>query len=451
MQLGSNQSNPDIFVSYSSEDRSIVLPVIDSLCARGIRIWIDRYQIPGGAEYTQEIPHAIGQVKGVLLFASPNAFTSRNVRRELDIAWKKEKRVIPVFLTQIGVPESFEWYLESVQHILLHDVPPEQWPDLISEPLAKWGINISDPAEAASSVQEPSASMRLGPKSGPEPMAVGALIPYLVDRIQQERQLRQALTKHFQQTVRRPLIIVAHGLLEQAMYEYVQRIERDSLPKALKHVGYSDHIKWLNLPWTPEDWQSHPARTIKRLQEDIEAALELPPNSWPEGLVETIANFRSVFVLCYRITSQRWDETHLATLKAYVQTWGCLPELTPGYPLIVFFTFQQQVAPPRLLNRLNRWRRQPVSLHSQMCTLAELDGPDLGVAVLPELSNVVFSDIEHWILNEVRPPDPVRMIRMVREVLDDPDLIAGTGVPMSQLIDRLYVLVENTAREQMKL
>jgi hypothetical protein len=449
LQLGSNQSNPDIFVSYSSEDRSIVLPVVDSLCARGIRIWIDRYQIPGGAEYTQEIPHAIGQVKGVLLFASPHAFTSRNVRRELDIAWKKGKRVIPVFLTLIDVPESFEWYLESVQHIPLHDAPPEQWPDLISEPLTKWGIHISQPAEQASSIQELQANVRLEPKTVSEPMAVGPLIPYLIDRIQQERELRQALTRHSQRTVRRPLIIVAHGLLEQAMYEYVQRIERDSLPKALKHVGYSDHIKWINLPWTPEDWQTHPDRTIKRLQEDTEAALELRPNSWTEGLIETITNFRSVVVLCYRVTSQGWNETHLATLKAYVQTWGCLPELTPGYPLIVFFTFQQQASPPHLLDRLNRWRRQPPSLYSQLCTLAELDGADMGVAVLPELGNVVFSDIEYWILNDVRPPDPVRMIHMVREVLNDPELIAGRGVPMRRLIDRLYVLVENTAQEQM--
>lgn len=448
MQLGSTQPSPEIFVSYASKDRSIVLPIVDVLCARGIRIWIDRYQIPGGAEYTQEIPQAIGKVKGVLLFASQHAFTSRNVHRELAIAWKKEKRVIPLFLDCISVPESFEWYLESVQQIQLHEAPRENWPDLISEPLAKWGIHCSEATEPEGFTPEQPFSARVGHNAGADRMAVGPLIPYLVNRIQQERQLRDALTRHSQSTVRRPLVIIAYGQVDQAIYEYVQRIERDSLPKALKHVGYSDSIKWFNLPWTQDDWQSDPTGTIKRLQGDIEAALELRPSSWPDGLVESLANFRSVVVLCYRISSQRWNETHLATLKAFAQTFGCLPELTPGYPLIVVFTFQQQASPPHLFHRMNRWRRQPLSLHGQLSTLVELDGRNLNTAVLQELGNVVFADIEHWILNEVRPPDPVRMIRQVREVLNDPDLFIGPGVPMSRLIDRLYVLMEKTAWEQ---
>jgi hypothetical protein len=439
------QEKVEVFVSYSSEDRPRVLPLVDSLIARGVRVWIDRYKIPGGAEYTQEIPAAIGLAKVVVLFASGHAFSSRNVRRELDLAWKKEKPILPMFLDKIKVPVEFEWYLEAVQFVTLYESVPDEWADELYSPLARFGIG------QAASPPAPRSAIAVTAIPAPQPgmMAIGPLTPYLVDRIQQERHLRQALTRHSQNAARRPLILVAHGRLEQAIHEYVQRVQGDSLPKALKFAGYFDHLKWLNLPWTKENWENDPTGAIHSFEDDIEAELQLRPNSWPGALVEAVINLRSTVVLCYRAVCQRWTDAHLRTLQAYAQTWACLPELAPGYPLIVLFVLQYQAQAPSLFDRISRWQRHRTGPQRQIQTLATLDGPDLAVSILPELGNVVFADIEHWILNEVRPPDPVRMIRAVREILKDPELIAGQGLPMSRLVDRLYAIVDSTAKEQL--
>jgi hypothetical protein len=50
---------PYVFVSYASPDRERVLPLVDRLEAAGVRTWIDRDGIHGGANYALEITEAI--------------------------------------------------------------------------------------------------------------------------------------------------------------------------------------------------------------------------------------------------------------------------------------------------------------------------------------------------------------------------------------------------------
>jgi hypothetical protein len=304
------------------------------------------------------------------------------------------------------------------------------------------------------------AEMREGPRSKlpadsarsvhSSRMAVGLLTPYLVNRIQQERELRDALVHHSQVSPRRPLLLIGLGTEEQAIHAYIERVERDSLPKALKQVGYCDHLTWVNLPWTRDDWQNDAAGTIRYLQEDIEARLELRPRSWPEGLVVAVNSRRSVVTFCYRLQWQGWNETHLSTLRAWAQRWACLPALPPGQPIVVFFMIRYQPERRWFLSRLAA-RSTTSTIHERLRQLRGLESTNLVICVLSELGNVLFDDIEHWILTEVRPPDPVRMIREMRRSLDDPDLLVGSGIPMGRLVDRLSDLLEQTAEEQYAL
>jgi len=80
-----------VFISYASRDRGRVLPIVDQIQSHGVDAWIDRNRIPGGADYTQEIPGAIGHSACVVACLSVNAFESPNVNKELFLAWKKEK------------------------------------------------------------------------------------------------------------------------------------------------------------------------------------------------------------------------------------------------------------------------------------------------------------------------------------------------------------------------
>ncbi len=50
---------PYVFISYASADRERVLPIVDRLEQAGVKTWIDREGIHGGANYALEIAEAI--------------------------------------------------------------------------------------------------------------------------------------------------------------------------------------------------------------------------------------------------------------------------------------------------------------------------------------------------------------------------------------------------------
>ena len=90
--------HPHVFVSYASDDRLRVAPVAAALDRAGVRVWIDRSDIPGGANYGPEIVTAIEASAAMALCCSAAAFASRNVRQEIALAWKFERPILPLLL-----------------------------------------------------------------------------------------------------------------------------------------------------------------------------------------------------------------------------------------------------------------------------------------------------------------------------------------------------------------
>ena len=76
----------EVFISYASEDRDRVLDIVKRLQTRSIDVWIDRYKIPGGSEWSSEIVRGIKSCTVLLLVTSRHALESKNVRKEIDLA-----------------------------------------------------------------------------------------------------------------------------------------------------------------------------------------------------------------------------------------------------------------------------------------------------------------------------------------------------------------------------
>ena len=93
----------DIFISYSREDQSQVIPVVEQLRKRGFKVWIDTEGIQGAKLWSQEIVTAIESSKVLILFASSKAFLSKNVTKEVALASESEKHILPVFLDNAQV------------------------------------------------------------------------------------------------------------------------------------------------------------------------------------------------------------------------------------------------------------------------------------------------------------------------------------------------------------
>jgi hypothetical protein len=432
-----------LFVSYASRDQDRVLPVVDRLNRLGIRFWIDRYQIQGGADYSQEVPRAIGKAHGVIVFLSTHAFASKNVKKELNIAWKKDKPVLPLLLEKVEIPDDFLYNLEAVQSIAMFGEGEARWLQAVQQALQSWKIDCDiDPWE-----ENGGTTLVREVQSRNVQMAASPLVPYLVDRIQQERELHASLAEHCREHSRRPIVFLVYGRADQAIHEYLERLEKISLPKALRRLDYADVVKWINLPWGhAPDWYDEIERTLRSLCEDVEVRLELKPGAWPNGLVQFAANLRATLVFCYRLRWESWGNAHLETLRAWALDWGGLPNLPSGHPLVIFFTIEYASAKPNLFQRMLRKQTTEHPIREQLSRLLQVNGHGLTVTLLAELGNVTLQDVEDWILNEVRPPNPAGMIRLAHQALEDPDLLTQGGVPMGRLAQHLARLIEQAGR-----
>ena len=87
--------NFDIFISYSSKDKSVAERLITHIESKGYTCWIAPRNIEGGAEYSEVIEQAILNCKIFLLVFSEHSDKSPWVKSELNIAFSENRYIIP--------------------------------------------------------------------------------------------------------------------------------------------------------------------------------------------------------------------------------------------------------------------------------------------------------------------------------------------------------------------
>ena len=91
---------PFVFISYAHKDTDIVLPVIQGLQNRGVRVWYD-----GGLELTDQwlkrIADRLEKCSCVLAFASRNFSESDNCYKEVHFAVEEKKGIAVVYLDPV--------------------------------------------------------------------------------------------------------------------------------------------------------------------------------------------------------------------------------------------------------------------------------------------------------------------------------------------------------------
>lgn len=105
----------DVFISYSTLDSNIALNIRKVLENDGIVCWMAPRDIPGGSNYTREIPQAIRNCKVFLLVLSKNAQASQWVLRELDAAANQRRYLLPVMIDKEPLRDEFDFLLSGAQ------------------------------------------------------------------------------------------------------------------------------------------------------------------------------------------------------------------------------------------------------------------------------------------------------------------------------------------------
>src|SRR5438067_2169957 len=133
-------SEPYVFLSYTTPDRTRVLALADDLEATGIRVWVDRRDLVGGSSWDASIVDAIARCTLFALTCSARSLASPNVQQEVRLAWEEQKPVLPLLLESVTIPRELRYPLAGRQWVELLDRAEDAWLPDVLRALAGFGV-----------------------------------------------------------------------------------------------------------------------------------------------------------------------------------------------------------------------------------------------------------------------------------------------------------------------
>ena len=110
-------TEPYIFVSYSHRDTMQVCRVMKIIEREKFRFWYDD-TMEIGEDFREELRTRIENCSAFLLFISENSMGSKYCGMEIITAFKFNKKIYPVYLTDdVVIPAPLKMILENVQHV----------------------------------------------------------------------------------------------------------------------------------------------------------------------------------------------------------------------------------------------------------------------------------------------------------------------------------------------
>lgn len=107
----------DVFISYRRKDSEFVSQLYQELTNRGVSAWFDKENIEVADHWRTSIAEGIRGCKVFVLVLSPDAIVSVNIRKEVDLAEKHSKPIVPLMWRQTDIPVAFEYALAGIQWI----------------------------------------------------------------------------------------------------------------------------------------------------------------------------------------------------------------------------------------------------------------------------------------------------------------------------------------------
>ena len=121
----------EVFISYSTKDTVSAETVRDVLETNGLSCWMAPRDIPGGSNYTKEIPIAIRACTVFVLILSEHAQSSHWVLKELDSAVNAGKVILPFMLEDCILNDEFNFLLTGAQRYAAYQKKAEALETLI--------------------------------------------------------------------------------------------------------------------------------------------------------------------------------------------------------------------------------------------------------------------------------------------------------------------------------
>ena len=113
----------EIFISYSRQNNNFVDKLVAELEKLGLSVWVDREDIRGGTAWRAAISSAIRACDIFIIVLSEQSALSNNVTKELALADKHKKTIIPICYQSCEIPPNMEYQLAGLQIIDFAEQP----------------------------------------------------------------------------------------------------------------------------------------------------------------------------------------------------------------------------------------------------------------------------------------------------------------------------------------
>lgn len=159
----------EVFISYSTIDGPSAETVRNVLEKNGLSCWMAPRDIPGGSNYTKEIPIAIRNCKVFVLILSENAQNSHWVLKELDSAVNCGKVILPFMLEDCILNDEFNFLLTGAQRYSAYQKKAEAMETLINR--IRGILDVPAAASDGSHAVSEAEGHSPAPKAKPAPKA----------------------------------------------------------------------------------------------------------------------------------------------------------------------------------------------------------------------------------------------------------------------------------------
>ncbi len=96
-------SSPQIFISYSKGDADWARSFADALKQRGVRVWLDQFQIAAGESVRDAIEEGLRESDVFVALIDPESSLKPNLFFELGAAIGMGKRVVPIVPRELDI------------------------------------------------------------------------------------------------------------------------------------------------------------------------------------------------------------------------------------------------------------------------------------------------------------------------------------------------------------
>jgi hypothetical protein len=127
----------DVFISYSSKDKTTADAVCARLESRGARCWIAPRDVQPGAPYGEAIIDAIRRSRVMVLVLSANANTSKHIPKEIERAMSAGVTILPFRIEDVVPGKSLDLFIGSVHWLDALTPPLDRHLDRLAESVLK--------------------------------------------------------------------------------------------------------------------------------------------------------------------------------------------------------------------------------------------------------------------------------------------------------------------------